>query len=201
MPHPRTLNFWPLVLVLSALLLPNCQRMQEDRKAATELRAAAEAIQSYSRASDTANQAHKAVMDAFDKANRSPSLPEYRTALRTLVLPALDAFVAQLKAMPTGTAQLKTIHAQLVDAYVQARREIDDFEAGLHGADNLGQFADIRSHLQQRVKAYREALANYYAKYQLQLRQEPASATVPPAAVTPTTDGLDPSSLPAAATP
>ncbi len=201
MPHPRTLTFWPILLVLTALWLPNCQRMQEDRKAATDLRAAAEAIQRYSQASDAANQAHKAVMDAFDKANRSPNLPEYRTALRTLVLPALDAFVIKLKAMPTGTPPLKAIHAQLIEAYAQARLEIDDYEAGLRGADDLGRFGDIRSHMQQRVKAYREALAKYYAKYQRQLRQDAPPAALLPARVTPTTDGLDPSSLPVAVTP
>lgn len=187
---------WPgLAWLLLLAMLPACQKLRQERQESVQARTAGDAIQKYSQASDAANLAHKAVMDAFDKANRSSNLPDYKSALRTLVLPAMDTFLTQLRAMPTGTPELKRIHALLVDAYAQARREIDDYEAGLQSAEGLGRFTDIRTQLQQRVKAYREALAKYYAQYQRQLRLDAGPDA------TSLSSSATPSALPGAATP
>jgi hypothetical protein len=196
--HRSDLRKWlprlAALAVLSTVGPLGCTKLRQEREASTQAHTAAEAIQRYSQASDAANLAHKAVMDAFDKANRSANLPDYKAALRTLVLPAMDAFLVKLRAMPTGTPELVKIHGLLVDAYTQARREIDDYEKGLQSADGLRQFTDIRTHLQQRVKAYREALAKYYGQYQRQLRLDAPDASALPGQSSPT-------GLPAAATP
>lgn len=192
------LHILPIVVLLMLAVsgATGCERLRAERKNAEATRAAVAAIQRYSTASDAANQAHRGVMAAFDKANRSPNLPEYKNALRTQVLPAMDAFIARLRTMPADTAELKAIHAQLVDAYEQARREIDDYEKSLDSAEGLGRFADIRDHLQQRVKAYREALARFYSRYRRELRLDagPEAAALPGQASAT-------AALPAAATP
>lgn len=170
------LHILPIValLMMAVAGLTGCERLRAERQAAAATAAAVAAIQRYSTASDAANQAHRDVMAAFDKANRSPNLPEYKIALRGQVLPAMATFIARLRKMPAETPELKAIHGQLVDAYEQAGREIDDFEKSLEAAEGLGRFADIRDHLQQRVKAYRESLARYYGRYRRELRLETA---------------------------
>ena len=124
------------------------------------------------------------MLNAVDKANHAGSLADYRTSLRQDVLPAMDAFIARLKTVPTGTPELGSIHGRLVAAYVTARGEIDAFEKELEGIDGLPKFAAIRDRLQAAVKTYRAELQAYYSRFHRQLQVEPA-AVRPPAQVTP----------------
>ena len=201
--HARrpTCPVWLLVAAL-ALLPLSCKKIQQDRALSAEMQAATAAIAAYSKASDDANQAHRDVLKAFDDANHSSNLPAYKQALRSQVLPAMDAFLAKLRQMPTGTAELKVIHGTLVGAYETARSEIGRFEADLTGSDGLGQFAAIRNKLQTGVKLYREQLDKYYTKFERKLRMDgaaplanaatPTAAAAPPAASTappPLSDG------------
>lgn len=197
---------WPqhrvwLLLAALALLPTSCKKIQQDRAISAEMQAATAAIAAYSKASDDANQAHRDVLKAFDDANHSSNLPAYKNALRSQVLPAMDAFLAKLRQMPTGTAELKVIHGTLVGAYETARGEIGRFEADLTGSEGLGQFGAIRNKLQAGVKLYREQLDKYYAKFERKLRLEgaaplaaSATATTPapatPAGQTPLSDGI-----------
>jgi len=190
---------WPnrqlwLLLAALALLPASCKKIQQDRAISAEMQAATTAIAAYSKASDDANQAHRDVLKAFDDANHCSNLPGYKNALRSQVLPAMDAFLAKLRQMPTGTAELKVIHGTLVGAYETARSEIGRFEADLTGSEGLGQFAAIRNKLQAGVKLYREQLDKYYGKFERKLRLE--GPTPLAAAATPTTTAPSASAAP-----
>lgn len=170
----------------TAAPLAGCKKAKEERKLSAQAEAAQQAIAAYSKASDDANAAHKAVLQAFAAANRSGSLSAYKTALRSDVLPKLDVFLAQLKAMPTGTPELAAIHKPLVEAYQKARVDLDAFEAGLSDPSKLGQFDTIRSTLQTAVQRYHLDLAKYYEANARQLRLAREEAAEAAGAATPT---------------
>lgn len=197
-------HLWSLslrvVIIVSAVLalaLPSgCKKVQADRQLTAAEKQANGAIEKYSTASAEANAAHQAVLQSFEQANHANDISQYKQALRDKVLPAMDAFIARLKTMPTETPELKRIHGELLDAYQTARGEIDAFEQELAGVDGLARFGDIRSRLQTGVRTYREALAAYYAANKRQLKLDAGSAqAAAPTAPTPTT------AAPAAATP
>lgn len=181
-----------IVVLLRALVLAalfgasslgalGCSKVQADRAESAANKAALQAIQAYSAAADGASAAHATVLAAFEKANHGANLADYRRGLREDVLPAMDAFLVKLKAVPTATGELRGIHGKLVAAYEQARREIDEFERRLEDIGGLPQFATIRDHLQVAVKAYRTELTAYYGRFHRHLQVAPA-----PRAVTPT---------------
>ncbi|MBM4342289.1 MAG: hypothetical protein FJ100_02805 [Deltaproteobacteria bacterium] len=174
-------------------VLAGCEKARQERAARQAQAAVASAIEQYSTASAGANAAHREVLDAFAAANASTNLPDYKAALRTRVLPAMDVFVHKLEAIPTATAELKAVHGRLTEAYRRARDEIAEFERGLGDAQGLRRFDEIRTALQRAVADYRIQLADYYTRHDRQLRLDAArmaeSATPtgrsPPAASTP----------------
>ncbi len=173
--------------------LPGCEKARKERAAREAHAKVATAIEQYSAASASANTAHKEVLDAFAAANASTNLPDYKAALRTRVLPAMDLFVHKLEAIPTTTPELKGVHGKLTEAYRRARDEIADFERGLSDAQGLHRFDEIRTGLQSAVADYRAQLADYYKRHDRQLRLDGARLAE---SVTPT--GRD---APAATTP
>lgn len=165
----------PLVAAaLMALLVAGagtgCEKARQERAEREVKTQIATAIERYSSASDSANVTHKEVIDAFAAANASTSVPDYKAALRTKVLPAMDDFVNKLAAIPTETAELKAIHGQLTEAYRRARDEIAEFEQALATAAELGKFDTIRATLQRAVADYRTKLTQYYRLHDRQLR-------------------------------
>lgn len=203
--HPPMAPAWVVRnrLVAAALLAlvavgaaTGCEKARQER-AERELKTQiATAIERYSSASDSANVTHKEVIDAFAAANASTSVPEYKAALRTKVLPAMDDFVNKLAAIPTETAELKTIHGQLTEAYRRARDEIAEFEQALATAAELGKFDAIRATLQRAVAGYRTKLTQYYRLHDRQLRVD---AVRPAEAPTPSAPVADPVAAPVAA--
>ncbi len=197
MAHPSSHRLRVLITVAclaTAALSGGCKKVQADRQLTAAEKQANAAIEKYSAASAEANAAHQAVLQSFEQANHAGDITLYKQALREKVLPAMDAFVERLKKMPTETPELKRIHGELLEAYQQARGEIDAFERDLQGVDGLGRFADIRGRLQTGVRGYREALAAYYAANKRQLKVDaraPASVTAP-AAATPTAPAANP---------
>jgi hypothetical protein len=184
----RTRAVIALAAILAVTSAPGCKKVQADRQLTAAEKQADAAIEKYSAASAQANAAHQAVLQSFEQANHASDLTVYKQALREKVLPAMDAFVERLKAMPTGTPELKRIHGELLKAYQTARSEIETFEHELEGVDGLARFGDIRSRLQTGVRNYREALAAYYAanKRQLKLDARTGEASAPPASATAT---------------
>lgn len=152
--------------------LQACSKAREDRTRLAELQAGAQAIESYSAATDRANAAHREVMAAFALANASTNLTDYKAALRTKVLPAMDAFIEKLAAMPAATAELKRIHGGLTEGYRRSRDAIAEFERSLQDPAGLAKFDAIRDQLQRDVREYGEQLAKYYAAHSRQLRLE-----------------------------
>jgi hypothetical protein len=175
--HPALLRFTrtaPLALAVAAALMASlsCSKAREDRTRLAELQAGAQAIENYSAATDRANAAHREVMGAFALANASTNLTDYKAALRTKVLPAMDAFIEKLAAMPAATAELKRIHGGLTEAYRRSRDAIAEFERTLQDPTGLAKFDAIRDQLQRDVRQYGEQLAKYYAAHSRQLRLE-----------------------------
>lgn len=180
--HPdllRLTRIAPLTLVMAAALAasPGCGKAREDRTRLAELQAGAQAIENYSAATDRANAAHREVMGAFALANASTNLTDYKAALRTKVLPAMDAFIEKLAAMPAATAELKRIHGGLTEAYRRSRDAIAEFERTLQDPAGLAKFDVIRDQLQRDVRQYGEQLAKYYAVHSRQLRLESGKET------------------------
>lgn len=155
--------------------LPACDRVQQERKETAALKQELAAIQAYSAASEQANAAHRNVIAAFETANRSANLPDYRRVLREQVMPRMDAFLARLAAMPTGTETLRRIHVQLTADYRKARDDIAAYEKTLDNADGLGRFVPIRDALQAGVRTYRKDLDTYYRAHDRQLRLDAAA--------------------------
>lgn len=164
----------PLAVALVAALAGSqgCSKAREDRTRLAELQAGAQAIENYSAATDRANAAHREVMGAFALANASTNLTDYKAALRTKVLPAMDAFIEKLAAMPAATAELKRIHGGLTEAYRRSRDAIAEFERTLQDPAGLAKFDAIRDQLQRDVRQYGDQLAKYYAAHSRQLRME-----------------------------
>jgi hypothetical protein len=152
-----------------------CDKVDEDRAQSEAVAKAHAAIAAYSEAAQAANGLHGEVIDAFQRANRSSSLPDYRDAIRKEVLPAMDRFIERLRAMPTGTPDLDRIHGGLVKAYSEARDQLASYADNLNAAANLSEFQPIREQLRQRVAAYRGDLEAYYRGQNRQLRNEPAA--------------------------
>jgi hypothetical protein len=167
--------------------LAGCQRLADDRNRSEAYRAAVAAIDQYSTASAAANDAHRAVLSAFAAANDSKNLPDYKRALRERVLPAMDAFVKRLQAMPTGTPELAAVHAKLTDGYRKARDAIAEFERGLASPSELQRFDTIRAGLQAAAQNYETALHAYYHRHGRQLAgaRAPTDTTAAPAPATP----------------
>lgn len=188
----RRNRMWHVVItgvaLVGLLASAGCKKVAADRQLTAAEKQANTAIEKYSAASAEANSAHQAVLKSFEEANHAGDLSQYKQALRDKVLPAMDAFVARLKSMPTDTPELKRIHGELLDAYQTARTEIEAFERELAGVDGLARFGEIRSRLQTGVRTYRESLAAYYAanKRQLKVDAKPEAAAGTAAAATPT---------------
>lgn len=163
-----------LALTLSAQT--GCEKARQERAAREAAAKTAVAIEKYSAASETTNAAHKQVLAAFAEANGSQNLAEYKAALRTRVLPAMDEFIGKLAAMPVEVQELAKIHNQLTEAYRRARDEIAEFERGLNDASGLPKFDEIRDKLQKAVGAYRNGLQDYYKQHDRQLRGDSAPA-------------------------
>ncbi len=166
----------PRLALLGALLLAvataGCQKARQDRTELEGLRQGAVAIEQYSAATDRANASHRDVLAAFAAANGSGNLTDYKAALRTKVLPAMDAFIEKLAAMPTGTPELKKIHGGLTEAYRRCRDALADFERQLQDPAGLPRFDAIRGELQQAVRQYSDQLGKYYSAHRRQLRLE-----------------------------
>ncbi len=165
------------LLALCALLLAGtsgCEKARQERAHREAMAKIGTAIEKYSTASDQTNGAHRDVITAFAGANGSTNLPDYKAALRTKVVPAMDEFIAKLATMPTETPELKVIHGRLTEAYRRARDEIIDFEKGLQDPQGLRRFDEIRDGLQHAVAAYRDQLAAYYQRHERQLRRDSA---------------------------
>lgn len=173
-PDRRTALRIALCAALALGVAPGCAKAREDRSRLAELQAGAQAIESYSAATDRANAAHREVMAAFAQANASTNLTDYKAALRTRVLPAMDAFIAKLAAMPTGTKELARIHGGLTEAYRRSRDAIGEFERTLQDPAGLTKFDAIRDQLQRDVRLYSDQLGKYYAAHSRQLRLESA---------------------------
>lgn len=169
-----------------------CEKVEADRARTAEAQRAQSAIQGYSLASQEANGLHGEVIEAFQRANRSASLPDYRDAITREVLPSMDRFIDRLRAMPTGTPELETIHAALVAAYSEARSDLAAYVESLQTAADLKRFEPIRERLQKRIAAYRSDLDAYYRAYNRTLKLETAEgvaerkAAEPPATATAT---------------
>lgn len=182
-PPPKALVLCLFLLLGALATLPGCEKARQERAAREAHAKVATAIEQYSTASASANAAHKEVLDAFAAANASTNLPDYKSALRTRVLPAMDVFIHKLSAIPTATPELQAVHGKLTEAYRRARDEIADFERGLADAQGLRRFDEIRIGLQRAVADYRTQLADYYKRHDRQLRldgarlAEPATAT------------------------
>lgn len=182
-----------LLLLAFCATVPACEKVEADRARTAEAQRAQSAIQRYSLASQEANGLHGEVIEAFQRANRSASLPDYRDAITREVLPSMDRFIDRLRAMPTGTPELETIHGALVAAYSEARSDLASYVEGLQTAADLKRFEPIREHLQKRIAAYRSDLDAYYRAYNRTLKLETVEggaterkATEAPAAPTPT---------------
>lgn len=170
----------PIVAALALLL--GCDRVDEDRDKVAARQKAQVAISAYSEASKAANGLHGEVIAAFQRANASASLADYREAMRREVQPAMDRFIERLQAMPVGTPELVRIHGGLITAYRDARNELSAYGDELQTAQDLARFAPIRERLQQRVAAYRSDLEAYYGSQERQLKVEPAAVGGPEAA-------------------
>lgn len=170
-----------IFIATSVFTVCGCGKIDADRAQSEATARAHVAIAAYSAASQAANGLHGEVIDAFQRANRSPSLPDYRDAIRKGVLPAMDRFIERLRAMPTDIEDLERIHAGLVRAYSEARDQLAAYADNLNAAANLSEFQPIREQLRQRVSAYRNDLEAYYRGQNRQLRNDapplPAEAT------------------------
>jgi hypothetical protein len=136
------------------------------------------AIDHYSAQAQAATQAHGTVLAAFSRAAKASNLPDYKAAVRTQVLPAMDEFLRTLAAVRANTPELQAIHARLLAAYAQARQEVDAFEAGLTEAAGLRAFEAVRTRLHNAVDAYRRELSAYCAANQHALAPIPLVTAV-----------------------
>jgi hypothetical protein len=173
---------WLLALACGLVLATGCKKIEEDRARSLHKERAKKAIVDYSAASTKTNDLHGRVIASFSAANRSPNLPDYRAAMRTLVVPAMQNYIGHLETMPTQTPDLERIHLGLVAAYRQALAEIELFVRDLRSPSDLEKFDRIRDALQARIVIYDNELHQHYQQYGHELRYEQDKANPKPAA-------------------
>ena len=176
---------WVLALSCGLWLVTGCQKVEEDRARSVQIEQAKQAITAYSEASAKTNDLHGRVIASFAVANRSKNIPDYRDAMRSNVVPAMQKYIGHLETMPTETPDLERIHLGLVAAYRQALAEIELFVRDLLSHSDLDQFDRIRDGLQARIVIYDNELHQYYQQYGHELRYAAKKAPPQPAEVAP----------------
>lgn len=179
LPHTqRSLGLAGAWLVALVALGGSCDKVETDRAHSQALHVAVAAIDHYSAQAQAATQAHGTVLAAFARAAKASNLPDYKAAVRTQVLPAMDEFLRTLAAVRADTPELQAIHARLLAAYAKARQEVDAFEAGLTEAAGLRAFEPVRTRLHRAVDAYRSELSAYCVANQHALTPIPLASAV-----------------------
>lgn len=136
---------------------------------------ARQAIRKYSEKISVSNAKLAQVNDAVRKINsRLATKAIFAKHLDTMVLPRWDAYITALKAVPTGTDELKKIHEIMIashggmyDAWKKMRKEITD--ANYVTRYNQMQTAELKK-ARDMEKKYQAELSAYYKQHGVQLK-------------------------------
>jgi len=165
-------------LLVAAVLAPMAACEDVTKTAEEERRIAAEqaVIQRYSERVPDVDAKLKTFLAAWERANDKKDIKSLKDDLSANVLPAFQAHVGALEAMPTGSAALAAIHAPLVASYRAAQEAFDVFLREVT-EDNLeAAYARLLSAMDS-VKAaedtYFDALAAHYAASRMTFKQAP----------------------------
>lgn len=158
--------------LLVASALTGCDEAEKANAQERAVEREQQAISDYSDQVPTVDALQERFTEAWRQANERRDVKELKDAIAGAVLPALEKYVAAMKAMPTASGALATIHKTLVDAHA-ARLEsfrgfvenlteknlIEQYEALLEGYDEL-RAAEV---------SYRKELRSYYDRHRVNL--------------------------------
>ncbi|MGM0576668.1 MAG: hypothetical protein ACQEXJ_13145 [Myxococcota bacterium] len=159
------------LLALSVLAV-GCERMAGDSERERRVAAEQEAIEAYSEKVPQVDALQERFVEAWRKANEIKGLDAFKEAVESRVVPALEAYVAALKVMPTGSEELERIHGVVLEAYESATAAFRKFVDGLDDENVEARYKALLEAMDQVAaaeEAYREQLEAYYAQNRVEL--------------------------------
>jgi hypothetical protein len=164
---------WLAVSLAAALLCaPACNRVTGDPEREQRIATEQQAIQAYSDKVPEVDKLQERFLSEWRKANEIRDLKAFKDALEAQVLPALDAYLATLKLLPTDTESLAAIHGVVVTAYSDAVAAFRTFVEGLTNDNVEARYRALLDTMDAVGKAeqgYRDKLETYYADNRVKL--------------------------------
>ncbi len=163
-----------LALSLTAALLvaPGCTRVAGDAEREQRIAKEQQAIQEYSEKVPDVDKLQQRFLSEWRKANEIRDLKAFKDALEAQVVPALDAYLATLRLLPTDTERLAAIHGVVVASYTEAVAAFRTFVEGLTNDNVEARYRVLLDTMDAVGKAeqdYREKLETYYADNRVKL--------------------------------
>ncbi len=180
------------------LVAGGCERAAQEGEAARKQRQLAQAIVRYSEAARQADEAARALTQAWNRAMSLDDVAALKKAMRQDVIPKMKAYIEALEAVPTQTSELARIHAALVQANRTFADEVGKFVEELREDHRVEPLEALRKALAERAAAEKRYLASietYYAAHGIELatpgaagKEEASSGSRPAGGSQPATD-------------
>lgn len=163
-------------LILSALslslMLAACESVNRDTDAERQILEEQKAIVAYSKSVPAADLQQTQFSRAWSEANEIKTMKEFRETMELKVIPSLNDHVTSLKAMPTGSEELKEIHGKVVASWSEVVIAFNVFVDGLT-EDNVESkykaLLEAMDKVGEAEKAYHASLREYYARSRVKL--------------------------------
>lgn len=152
----------------------------DDGAQAVERRAALH----YGQAAASARALQQTFLDEWKASREAETVATLRSVGRDRVLPALTQYVRALQAMPVEGERLRTLHGQLVDAWLQFGTRLARYYERVTAENLPKRNATLQTawtELGARIVAYRRQLRGLYDTMALRMPEDGA-ATPPPGA-------------------
>jgi hypothetical protein len=161
-----------LSLAVALLGASGCTRVAGDAEREQRIAKEQQAIQEYSEKVPDVDKLQERFLSEWRKANEIRDLKAFKDALEAQVVPALDAYLATLKLLPTDTEQLAAIHGLVVASYTEAVAAFHTFVEGLTNDNVEARYRvllDTMDAVGKAEQSYREKLETYYAENRVKL--------------------------------
>ncbi len=161
-----------LWVALAVFALAGCDEAEKANAQERAVEQEQKAIADYSSQVPTVDALQERFTEAWRQANERRDVKELKDAIEGAVLPALQAYVKAMNAMPTGSDALERIHRTLVDAHEARLTSFKDFVANLTEKNLIEQYEALLEgydELRAAELSYRKELRSYYDRHRVTL--------------------------------
>jgi hypothetical protein len=178
----RALSNSLLITFLALLMAQACDRSQVDSERERKIATEQTSISAYSNKVTDADGYQARFVEEWERANEIKDFRAFKAGIDARVIPALNAYLAALKMMPTDSAALKSTHGAIVGSYEGSAQAFREFTQGLSD-DNIeeryGMLLKAMEKVSAAEKIYRQELAQYYADNRVMLIEETGGVGIP----------------------